>query len=326
MESKSEKIVLFPGLKKTLEEESLKALQEKRYEEALGKLNQLISYHEHSHEIIIGKLICLMELGKHEEAQDLCEDLLHYKDENYFHYVHIYLTILFQTSQYSLLMEQVEAEFEKNNLPELLHEQFKQLYDMSEKMKLDFIVEESSSIIDELFAAVNQDNHIEQWRVVDQLRNMKAQPVNQVLSLLTNDHVHPVIKTAILAWMKDKHISDEVEIHKFNTSMTVIPFEIPYIKVNEIYKQILLVMRDVEQDNPTLFQLLEQLLYRYVYVIYPFMPSTEDIVDIAAAIKNIGNQYLHIQTTESGVSNAKVQHYMNEIRMCDSLYLSIIED
>ncbi|WP_087971828.1 tetratricopeptide repeat protein [Oceanobacillus rekensis] len=326
MESKSENVILFPGLKKALEEESLKALQEKKYEEALKKLNQLISYHEYTYEIIIGKLICLMELGRHEEAQDLCEDLIQHKDENYYHYVHIYLTILFQTSQYSLLMEQVEYEFEQNNVPDILHEQFKQLHDMSEQMKLDFTIENSSNIIDELFAAVNQDNHVEQWNIVAQLRSMKAQPVSQVLSLLTNDYVHPVIKTALLDWMKDNKISDEVEIHKFSISMSVIPSEIPDLKANESFKEILKVMQDVEQNNPTLFQLLEQLLYRYIYVIYPFIPPDGDVVEIGKAIKNIGSQYLQLHTNQNEETNTKVQHYMKEIRMCDSLYLSIIEE
>ncbi|WP_010651070.1 tetratricopeptide repeat protein [Oceanobacillus massiliensis] len=326
MESKSDNVILFPKLKKTLEEESLKALQEKRYEEALVKLDKLISYQEGSHEIMIGKLICLMELGRHEEAQDLCEELIKLKDENYYHYVHIYLTILFQTSQYGLLMEQVEYEFEQNQVPEKLYEQFKQLYDMSEKMKLDFVVEETDSVIDELFEAVNQDNHMVQWRIVDQLRNMKARPVNQITSLLTNELVHPVIKTAILAWMREQRISEEVEIHKLGSSMTVIPSSIPDIKENEIYEQILLALRDVEQKNPTLFKLLEQLLYRYVYVTYPLAPSGEDVSDIVEAIKYIGNQYLQIHSFEDREASSRTKHYIKEIRMCDSLYLSIIEE
>ncbi|WP_337018838.1 tetratricopeptide repeat protein, partial [Oceanobacillus massiliensis] len=230
------------------------------------------------------------------------------------------------TSQYGLLMEQVEYEFEHNQVPEKLYEQFKQLYDMSEKMKLDFVVEETDSVIDELFEAVNQDNHMVQWRIVDQLRNMKARPVNQITSLLTNELVHPVIKTAILAWMREQRISEEVEIHKLGSSMTVIPSSIPDIKENEIYEQILLAMRDVEQNNPTLFKLLEQLLYRYVYVTYPLVPSGEDVSDIVEAIKYIGNQYLQIHSFEDREASSRTKHYIKEIRMCDSLYLSIIEE
>ncbi|MBP2077419.1 tetratricopeptide repeat protein [Oceanobacillus polygoni] len=327
MSSNSENVILFPKLQKRLEEESLFALQEKRYEEALGKLDLLLSYHIDNHEILIGKLICLMELGRTAEAQDLCEELLQLKNEDYYHYVHIYLTILFQTNQYDLLMEQVKYEFENGPVPDLLEEQFKQLYDMSEKMKMDLAVENKSSIIEELYEAINQDNHLEQWRIVDRMRSMKVQPDREVLPLLTNEHVHPVIKTALLIWLKENKVSDEIEIHKFSLSMYVVPFDLQDMKSNDIYKRILTILRDMEQANPTLFQLLEQLLYRYVYVVYPFMPSPNEAGDIAEAIKKIGEQYLHIPTSydEEEVSET-IARIMKEISMCDSLYLSIIEE
>ncbi|WP_176447538.1 tetratricopeptide repeat protein [Lentibacillus sp. CBA3610] len=93
------------------------ALKEKRYEEALAKLDQLLGYGVQNHEVMIGKLMCLMELNRYKEAQDFCESLLIHKDEHYYHYVHIYLTILFQTSQYQLLMNQVEQELESDLVP-----------------------------------------------------------------------------------------------------------------------------------------------------------------------------------------------------------------
>ncbi|WP_339228307.1 tetratricopeptide repeat protein [Oceanobacillus sp. FSL K6-2867] len=326
MGSKSENIILFPKLQKRLEEESLFALQEKRYEEALNKLNLLLSYHIDNHEILIGKLICLMELGRTAEAQDLCEELLQLRNEDYYHYVHIYLTILFQTNQYDLLMEQIEYEFENGSVPDFLEEQFKQLYDMSEQMKMDLAVESKSSIIEELYEAINQDNHQEQWRIVNRMRSMKVRPDRDVLSLLTNEHVHPVIKTALLIWMKESNVSDEVEIHKFSLSMGIVPLKLEDIKSNNIYNQILVILRNMEQENPTLFQLLKQLLYRYVYVVYPFMPTNKEVGDIAEAIKKIGEQYLHIPTNaDDGVSET-IARKMKEISMCDSLYLSIIEE
>src|SRR5690625_307338 len=67
----NEKIILFPKWREDLQAESLLALKEKRYTEALPKLNLLLAYNVNSHEIIIGKLICLMELGQYEEAQIL---------------------------------------------------------------------------------------------------------------------------------------------------------------------------------------------------------------------------------------------------------------
>src|SRR5699024_7352147 len=99
----SGKVILFPKWKTQLEEESLTAIKEKEYREALQKLNKLIRYNVLNHETLIGKLICLIELGNYEEAQHMCEELISRKSEYYYQYVHIYLTLLFQTSQYQLL-------------------------------------------------------------------------------------------------------------------------------------------------------------------------------------------------------------------------------
>src|SRR5690625_4141626 len=110
-----------------LEKESLQALKDKRFAEALYKLDKLLSYQVNNHEILIGKLICLMELGRYEEAQDLSEELLELHNDNYYHYVHIYLTILFQTNQYDVLMEQVEYELESEEIQIYIEEQYIQI-------------------------------------------------------------------------------------------------------------------------------------------------------------------------------------------------------
>jgi len=122
----SGKVILFPKWKTQLEEESLTAIKEKEYGEALQKLNKLIRYNVLNHETLIGKLICLIELGNYEEAQHMCEELISRKSEYYYQYVHIYLTLLYQTSQYQLLMEQIEYEHEKDEIPDPYKEQFDQ--------------------------------------------------------------------------------------------------------------------------------------------------------------------------------------------------------
>src|SRR5690625_7001302 len=80
MESDLKNVILFPTLQKNLEQDSKLALEAKKYPEALEKLNELLRYKVQKHEIFIGKLICLMELGRNNEALDLCEDLLRRKD------------------------------------------------------------------------------------------------------------------------------------------------------------------------------------------------------------------------------------------------------
>src|SRR5699024_8304310 len=118
------------------------------------------------------------------EAQDLCEQLLLYSNENYYHYVHVYLTILFQTSQYDSVMEQIENEFMNEEIPKLMKEQFQQLYDMSEQMKQEIINRESVEFIKELYDCIDNEDYVTQWRLIENLRKMKVNPPEEIIHLL----------------------------------------------------------------------------------------------------------------------------------------------
>ncbi len=206
MANQSEKVILFPKWRTALEDKSLAALKEQRFNEALLKLDQLISYGVRDHEIVIGKLICLMELNRYHEAQDLCEELLLIPDEHYYHYVHIYLTILFQTSQYQELMAQVEKEFASDAIPPETKEQFRQLYDMSSNMHEEIRTEKSTEYINELLQAVKEENYFNQYKSIERMRRLESNPTDDVLLLLSRDQVHPVIKTAIFMWLQERNI------------------------------------------------------------------------------------------------------------------------
>lgn len=324
MQNNEENVILFPTWRMRLEKESLQALKDKRFTEALHKLDKLLSYQVNNHDILIGKLICLMELGRYQEAQDLSEELLEHRNENYYHYVHIYLTILFQTNQYDLLMDQVEYELENDEIPISIEEQFIQLYDMSEQMKYDLLKEKSSEYIIELTEAISEEKYIRQWQLIENLRKMKVDPTETITKYLVDENIHPVIKTAIFKWLQDKETAINIDVHKFNFEITIKPNAIKSIRKHKMMKQVMFFISELEQKNPTLFILLEQLLYRFAYVRYPIMPPSEDVISIASAIQRLGEQYLHIESNEEIHEN--VVDYMEEIKLCESLYLSIIEE
>ena len=319
-------VILFPKWQKVLEEESIAAIKDRQFDEGLEKLNKLLSYQVNNHEIYTGKLICLMELERYEEAQDLCESLLEKKNENYYHYIHIYLTLLFQTNQYGSLMDTVLNEQENGNVPDSLKEPFKQLYDMSEKMRLDIEVDRSNIYLDSLYDAVHQDNHIEQWRLINKLSRQHMQPSEKVASLLVNEHVHPLNKSAIYEWIREKGITKPVDIHKFGIHLKMIPAETPSWQESIIAKEVYSLIDKLEQENPSLFKLVERLLAHYLYVLYPIIPPVNDATYIAEALMSIGHEYLNIAVEPSSMDGKEVQRYIQEIKTSDILYQSIIDE
>jgi len=319
------KVVLFPTLKEDLERKSLEALEQKKYSKALVTINKLLSYHIYSHEILIGKLICLIELGNYTEAEDLCIDLLKLKDEHYYNYLHIYLTILFQTEKFTALMNQIDAELTNNSLPYEFKSQFQQLYQLAKQMKVDMIAEESTEFLDNLHVAFDEQDFVKQWQLIENLRKMSIDPPQEVITYLSKKDIHPVIKTAIFKWLVDLNYSSEVAVEKFNLKVFIKPTNIPKVRDHVINNEIIYAINEIEQNNPSLFIMLEQLLYRYLYALYPIFPPTEDVPYIAEALKQIGEQYLHLAVDRQSTTK-KALHYIKEIQMCEQLYLAVIEE
>lgn len=325
MHTEDENIILFPKWKESLKEESLQDLQAKRYEEALEKINELIQYQVTDQEILIGKMMCLMELGRLQEAEDMCEEIIQDKhNEHYFHFVHIYLTILFQSNKYDLLKERIEEELTSDNLPSILREQFLQLYDVSEKMESDLVDEKTSLYIEELLQAVKSSDHKKQWRNIMQLRTMNIKPDTAVIKLLVHHSVHPVIKTAIFIWLQEQSYSKLVKVNKLGQELQVKPIDIPEIKELDIYKAIMYDLRNFEQNNPIMNIFLSESLYRYLYVHYPILPPSDDKELISETLVNFSNYILDHGGEDP--MDKHLKYYLDEIIKSEHLYLSIIED
>lgn len=324
MLNETDNVLVFPGWRKKLEKESLDDLKNRKFEQALSKLDILIEYDISDHEIVFGKLICLMELGRYDEAIFLCEELLKKESENYSHYVHIYLTILFQTSQYDLLMDYIDNELKDNLIPNLIKDQFTQLYDLSKQMNNDIIRKESKANYIELTDAINKKNHSKQRHLLESLRRTKLTPNATVIDYLDNGEIHPVIKTVIYMWLQDKNFSEEVVVEKLGSRLSTIPTKIIKIREHHIMQKILLAISDLEQENPSLYILIEQTVYRYLYVCYPILPKESEIQSISKALKIIGFTYLHIPIVED--VEKEVLHYVESITKSEQLYLSVIEE
>ena len=317
-------MILFPTLQKELEKESLEALEQREYGKALTKIDELLSYQVYKHDLIIGKLVCLMELGRYDEAEEICEELLVVNHEHYESYLHIYLTILLQKQQFSMVIQRIEDELENNLLSPDMRDQLQQLHHMALQMNVGIITEQSTKLINDLWIAIDQEEHVKQWRIIESLRNMKIQPPHAVLDLLHEQDLHPVVQTSIFKWFVDQKLQQEIIVRKFGQEVRVHPNLCKKIREHTLMVNILAELSDVEQSNPSLFIMLEQILYRYLYVRYPLLPEEEESIKIATALKLIGKHYLLISNHEQ--PDKDVSNYVDEIFKYEKLYLEIIEE
>ncbi|MUV39406.1 TPR repeat-containing protein YsoA [Lentibacillus sp. JNUCC-1] len=324
MSDRDDNVILFPKLQTTLEQESLSALTNKNYREALDKLDQLLEHGVDHHEIMMGKLICLMELDQFEEAEELSEKLMSRHDTYYFEYVHIYLTMLFQTGQYELVIETSNAVLDhQETIPDPFREQFSQLRDLSTHMREEVIAEESAKLTRILFKAhANQDHHL-QWITVEKLRSLGAIPKQSMESYLTDHNVHPMVKTGLFLWYQEQSVNRPLEIHKLGVSGWRNPVDTYDLSNSATIKQTKLLINEIEQHNPTLYKQLDQLLTRFTYVRYPLIPEPDQAPLIAEALKHIGHGIASIHN--KGMASSTILAYAEEINLCDGLYLSMMD-
>lgn len=326
MERKTSNVVLFPKWKQTLEQESLRALEQKEYEKALEKLNQLIAYDEQKYEIVMGKIISLMELNQYDKAQEFCESVLENRDENYYQYFHMYVTILFQTSQYQFLMEQVDSAVTDDSVPIEMKETFQQLHVMSKNMQQEKHIEQSHYFVDELDDAFAAKDYRKQWRLIEKLKFLDIIPPEKFYTYLTDDTTHPVVKTNLFQWLQQSGTKDWLEVHKEDGSISVQSSVFPTLTDHTLKVRVELLLKAQEQKNPSLYHLMAKLLYRYLYVCYPIFPSESDAKQIAKALRILGERYLQNDSEACDPSDESSGRYMKKIELYETLYLSVLDD
>ena len=98
----------------------------------------------------------------------------------------------------------------------------------------------------------------------------------QFYPLLTDQTVHPVLKTEILLLLKRKQVSDEITVMKYGRSKLISPAKLDSIEKHEAYLAVKEHLYDVEQHNPSLYMIALELLDCYVFVHYPLFLRAEE--------------------------------------------------
>ncbi|MFP7169548.1 DUF3196 family protein [Terribacillus sp. 7520-G] len=325
---KENNVVLFPGLKTRLEQEGMKELQEKNYTDAIDKFEQLLEYGFRQPEILTGRLICLMELGRHVEAEEMSLQLLEAKDKDYLQYLHIHLTLLFQLGRYEEVVEMLDDVYEKEEIPAPLKASFDQLQKVSRKMAED----KSQTTADQLIhnfdqARKNQDAAL-QWQLIQKCHSLDVSPhVQKMEAFLLDEEADPVVQTAVLEWLIKQEIEFPVTIHKMKETITVIPENVALVEKSEGMEQVLGHLHLLEQQNPSLYDLVYKLLYRYMYVRYPMTPTADESAVLAAALQKLASSYLQIeQPAVTDEEAQKIASMMEEIITFEAKYLTVAEE
>ncbi|WP_162297860.1 tetratricopeptide repeat protein [Halalkalibacillus sediminis] len=322
-------LIMFPGWRKELEDKSLEAVKLQNYEEALLHIKKLETYDAASNDILTAKVICLIELSRYDQAISLCRKLMKEDEENYYKYLHIYLTILFQTSQYSEVIDMLDEVQDMSLLPEEYQEPFQQIYDMSKQFQTTATVKDAEDHMNHFFTSLENGNFQEQWKLLSFHRKHAIQPyLKQLVPYLSDSNLNPVIKTGILQWCMDEDVTDRFQVEKFNQRDWFSPATLPDVLESDFAKASLRHLDSVEQSDATMYQFTKQILYRYLYITFPYTPDMEDAELVAESVLYLAKNYLQVnESNEQQEAPSRIhQEKMDEIEHLEKVYFSQIDD
>ena len=137
-----------------------------------------------------------------------------------------------------------------------------------------------------------------------------------------------MIKTGLLQWCMDEEVNENLEIEKFEKYMIANPTLIEDILDTNFATKVLSELEEIEQEDPTMFSFTKQILYRYLYILFPFTPKLEQATDVADAVLGLAKQYLTLDepSSKQHETTKDQEEWMETIERYEKVYFSQIDD
>jgi tetratricopeptide (TPR) repeat protein len=281
------KVIIFPGLKDRLMSIGLEKLEGKKYGEAVELLSQAKELDRDDAEIGMALLVSLYEAGDYEQAKQQGEELLHKGIGDYFEIFDIFIMILIQLGEHKAVIETITALFDEREVPADRMEHYEKLLQFSQKRiphkeeRKDFQKTDEmqpSSILKNLGIK-------EQIFRAAQLNYENIYPFTAELrEFLENPNNHPFVKSMVMNVFKEHGVERPTLIKKFTFEEQVVPADLPAVFETPFYLEFIKFLRkEVEDENPTLFQQIKIVIDRHFFLLYPFELSPTSAPVWAAA-------------------------------------------
>ncbi|RFU71545.1 tetratricopeptide repeat protein [Peribacillus saganii] len=308
------KVIPFPKLANRLVEMGLESLSVKDFKRAAELFRQAKELEPEDPDLNVGLVVSLVELGFYEEAKELCKELLHKGIGDYFQVVNIYLMILLQLNEQEEMASTIEALLDDNQVPPDKVDHFEKMLQFSrrsvaekERQREAAREREEQSFNESLLSGKSEQ---ELLLTISRLSSMNARPYrDQIKEFFEDETGHPFFKTLLVNILREQEFEIELMIEKFGMQKTIIPAKLPEMKSNPFYNEISrLLERELEDVNPTLFELASGLLERHHFLYYPFDPGGEAFEEWAAAYHYLSEEYQGFEPSLSVIA----EHYQCE--------------
>lgn len=312
-------LVLLPATKKQWKEKADEALQAHDYEEATSYYKALVDHEVHTYNIHVNLLACLMKLHQYEEAEQYCEMFIDYHGADYyFVFVEFHIMILYEAQLFSKAMNVIQKTLAQENVPEDFVEKFQEIYSICYELSKPM----EQALFTKIEQAIEAEQHQKQWYLLQEWIQLGFSSDARLAAHLNNSIVHPMLKTKILEKLQVDQFDQLVSVEKFGSRRKVYPNQLLSIQEEMALDKLHMEAQSIEQDNPTLFAFVQELMFQYCYIMFPFSMEDGAIPKLAEAFVQVSKRQLSLEEQET-IFDAEMEIHMENIEICSRLYAHI---
>ncbi|UTR15497.1 tetratricopeptide repeat protein [Salipaludibacillus sp. LMS25] len=298
-------VILFPGLVPRLVDKGMTSLKEKKYYDALTYFKQSTELEPEHPQARYGLVITNIELNRLAEARMHCESMLHEGIGDYYDVLQVYVSLLVQLGDYQEVVKLLEIVIAEDKLPAKMAESFYHLLEFSRQMtegydsvELEKENDDDSfelvSTTEELIQILEKGNLDQQWGAIQQLSQHDSLKVEKAYrSFLQGRDNHPVLKSYLLQTLKEMNSQETFDVHKFGENFKVAIEDLEDVFHEKFGTSVLSKLETtLAQKNPSLFEMVQQVWWHYLFALFPKSPEPLDINIWACALHQMGRQLL----------------------------------
>jgi len=309
-------VILFPGLVAKLVEKGMASLKEKKYYDALTYFKQSTELEAKHPQARYGLVITNIELRQLEEAKKHCESMLNEGIGDYYDVLQVYVSLLVQLGDHQEVVDLLEVVIAEEKLPPKMAESFFHLLDFSRQMtegfdEIDEELDRKGHSLEiapsrqELIETLEKGDPDQQWGAIKQLSHYDPNDVEEVYrTFLKGKQNQPVLKSYLLQTLKEMNIKGEFEVHKFGESYNVNIQELESVFHKKFGTTVLRRLEQIlGQENPSLFEMMQQVWWHYLFAIYPKSPEPLHIEVWSCALHYMGLNLLEDENSFAEILN-----------------------
>ncbi|MCE7793459.1 hypothetical protein K8O68_13620 [Salipaludibacillus sp. CUR1] len=336
-------VILFPGLVPRLVEKGMTSLKEKKYYDALTYFKQSTELEYGHPQARYGLVITNIELNRLEEAKKHCESMLHEGIGEYYDVLQVYVSLLVQLGAYQEVVDLLEVVIEEDKLPPKMAESFyhllefsRQMTDGFEEIEFDTDVSDEESLeigpsTEELIQALEKGNPDQQWGAIQQLSQHESQKVEEAYrTFLKGEENNPVLKSYLLQTLKEMKSQEEYEVHKFGENFKIRIQDLEDVFHEKFGTRVVRRLEEIlAQKNPSLFEMIQQVWWHYLFALYPKSPQPLDANVWACALHYMGKDLLEGEADFKEIKNLykvsdlEAKEAVNHLKKIESLLFSM---